>query len=212
MMIQSAIQKTPEPQTQDDAPEEAPEGGKFPRLKAVIRKKRHCLKRNNTVAKFTMTSSGCIKIGMLKKFMDNGVLDNIDILYWDAPDADLDPGMIPLVVDVLLKLAEAGVQIFLATNNCLFVRYLQARTDERHSVRYHSLYADKYASCSICTSGTRFSRIKETPIERDFFHLIDTISKSEMERPADFEEEEREKEEEAEPEMPEPPLSSKLRI
>lgn len=219
MMLIAAIQKIPETKQPDDSPkeeeeEETPARGQFPPLKAIARNRKHCLKQNSRIVKFTMSSPGCIKIGMLKKFMDNGVLDNIDMLFLDAPDADLDPGMIPAVVDLLLKLDDAGVQIFLATNNCLFVRYLQACSSHRHNVRYHSLYPKKFVSSRICSSGICFSRVEETPLKRDFFHLIYTISKSEMRHPEDLEDEEMEEmEEEAPvPEIPEPPLSSKLRI
>lgn len=56
-------------------------------------------------------------MGLLWKLIHNGLLEKETILLWGEPEANLNPEMFPLVVDILLELERAGVQIFIATHS-----------------------------------------------------------------------------------------------
>ena len=58
----------------------------------------------------------------------NGLLERGTILLWDEPEANLNPQLYPLVVEILLELQKNGVQIFIATHNYNFAKYLENKS------------------------------------------------------------------------------------
>ena len=51
-------------------------------------------------------------------------------MLWDEPEANLNPELYPLVVNILLALQKNGVQIFIATHSYNFAKYLEIRRSE----------------------------------------------------------------------------------
>lgn len=64
---------------------------------------------------FTLLAEGLRKLGLLWLLVRNGSLPNGSVLFWDEPEANLNPGLLTVVVDVLLQLQRSGVQILIAT-------------------------------------------------------------------------------------------------
>jgi len=58
---------------------------------------------------FTLVAEGIRKLALLWLLVTNGVLDKEATLYWDEPETNLNPSMIPLVVEVILELEKLGV-------------------------------------------------------------------------------------------------------
>ena len=87
-----------------------------------------------------MEAEGLRKLGLLWKLIRNGLLENGTILLWDEPEANLNPELFPLVVEILLELQRNGVQIFLATHSYNFAKYLEIRRSEKEQVQFHNLY------------------------------------------------------------------------
>lgn len=68
------------------------------------------------------------------------MLENGTILLWDEPEANLNPELYPLVVEILLELQKNGVQIFVATHSYNFAKYLEIRCTSKEQVMFHNLY------------------------------------------------------------------------
>lgn len=97
-------------------------------------------KKGGQKVDFSLEAEGFRKFGLLWKLIRNGLLEPNTILLWDEPEANLNPELYPVLVEVLLKLQEKGVQVFLATHSYNFAKYLEIRRKEPQQVCFHNLY------------------------------------------------------------------------
>ncbi len=98
------------------------------------------LKKDGRKVDFSLEAEGLRKLGLLWKLIRNGLLEEGTILLWDEPEANLNPELYPLVADILLELQRNGVQIFAATHNYNFAKYLEIRRTDIKQVMFHNLY------------------------------------------------------------------------
>lgn len=96
------------------------------------------LKKGSSRQEFNLVSEGIRKMALIWLLIKNGMLESGDILFWDEPEANLNPEYIPIIVDILLMLQKNGVQIFIATHDYFLSKYIDARKDEGDDVVYHS--------------------------------------------------------------------------
>ena len=73
------------------------------------------VENGNGKIEFMLLAEGLRKLGLLWLLVRNGSLPNGSVLFWDEPEANLNPGLLTVVVDVLLQLQRSGVQILIAT-------------------------------------------------------------------------------------------------
>jgi energy-coupling factor transporter ATP-binding protein EcfA2 len=64
-----------------------------------------------------LVSEGLRKIATVVHLINNGSLEKNDILFWDEPEANLNPALSKIVVHFLVGLAKQGVQVILATHD-----------------------------------------------------------------------------------------------
>lgn len=102
----------------------------------------YVLKKDGRKIDFSLEAEGLRKLGLLWKLIRNGLLEKDTILLWDEPEANLNPELFPLVVDILLELEEAGIQIFIATHSYNLAKYFEIRRKNEKQVQYHNLYKD----------------------------------------------------------------------
>lgn len=103
----------------------------------------YVLKSNGQKVDFSLEAEGLRKLGLLWKLIRNGLLEKGTILLWDEPEANLNPELYPLVAEILLELEENGVQIFAATHNYNFAKYLEIRRKNKEQVMFHNLYRSR---------------------------------------------------------------------
>lgn len=72
--------------------------------------------------------------------MKNGTLEKGAVLFWDEPEANINPVHIPLIVDMLLELQESGVQVFISTHDYILAKYFDIKTKDHQKIMFHSLY------------------------------------------------------------------------
>lgn len=93
-----------------------------------------------------LVAEGMKKLGMLLHLVGNGSLGKNSILFWDEPEAHLNPRYIKVVIDFLRVLANRGVQIFLATHDYLLSQRLslvaEANQSAPGSLQFISLYQE----------------------------------------------------------------------
>lgn len=100
----------------------------------------YVIKKDGGKIDFSLEAEGLRKLGLLWKLIRNGLLEKGTILLWDEPEANLNPELFPLVVDILLELEEAGIQIFIATHNYNLAKYFEIRRSKEDQVLFHNLY------------------------------------------------------------------------
>lgn len=100
----------------------------------------YVLKNDGRKTEFSLEAEGLRKLGLLWKLIRNGLLEKDAILLWDEPEANLNPELYPLVVEILLELQKSGVQIFIATHSYNFAKYLEIRREKKEQVIFHNFY------------------------------------------------------------------------
>lgn len=100
----------------------------------------YVVKKDGRKIDFSLEAEGLRKLGLLWKLIRNGLLESGTVLLWDEPEANLNPELYPLVAEILLELQKNGVQIFTATHNYNFAKYLEIRRTEKEQVMFHNLY------------------------------------------------------------------------
>ncbi|MEO5331193.1 MAG: AAA family ATPase [Magnetococcus sp. YQC-5] len=96
------------------------------------------LHQNNVSMEFALVSEGFRKLALVWQLVRNGSLCKETTLYWDEPEANLNPSLMQHVAKILLMLAEQGVQIFLATHDYAFLKELDYQK-EQTPVTYFAL-------------------------------------------------------------------------
>lgn len=100
----------------------------------------YVVKENGLKVEFSMEAEGLRKFGLLWKLISNGLLDRDSILLWDEPEANINPQLIPVLVDIILELHRKGVQVFLATHDYNLAKYFEVNRTRGDKVIFHSLY------------------------------------------------------------------------
>lgn len=129
------------------------------------------LKKGSSKQEFSLVAEGIKKMGLLWLLAKNGTLEKGSVLFWDEPEANINPAYLSTVAELLLELHRSGVQIFLSTHNYFLAKYIDIKRDERDSVCYHSLYfpADKKGVC--CENSEQFTLLENNPITKTYLQI-----------------------------------------
>lgn len=71
-----------------------------------------------------LLSEGYRKIASLVHLISNGSLMKNGVLFWDEPEANLNPQLVTKIAGILRQLAKSGVQVFIATHDFLLSQEL----------------------------------------------------------------------------------------
>lgn len=100
----------------------------------------YIVKENGNKVEFSLEAEGLRKFGLLWKLIRNGLIEKDTILLWDEPEANINPELMPIIVDILLELQREGVQIFIATHSYNLAKYFEIKRKDDDNVLFHSLY------------------------------------------------------------------------
>ena len=92
---------------------------------------------------FSLLSDGVRKLALLLVMARNGTLRKGAALFWEHPEASLNPKMFGAAIEALLELQRMGVQVFFATHSYAILKELDLRTEERDNVLFHTFYRDE---------------------------------------------------------------------
>lgn len=105
-----------------------------------------------------LTAEGWRKLGEILVLLKNGVLTQGSILFWDEPEANLNPALIKVIAHVIVQLGAIGVQVFLTTHSLFLLRELEYLSKLEHNdkfIRYIGLHPDGSIDQSYETSDLR---------------------------------------------------------
>ncbi len=99
-------------------------------------------KKGNAEFQMQMTAEGVKKIGILTTLIRNRQLNANSVLFLDEPETALHPEATRELVEMLMLMAKAGIQIFIATHNYFVLKqmYICAKRD---NVRTNCYKLDK---------------------------------------------------------------------
>jgi len=150
--------------------------------KVVVRNDEFFLINKQGDLEFTLLAEGFRKLALLYTLINNGTLLKGSALFWDEPEANLNPNLTDAVVDVLLALQRQGVQIFIATHDFMFLKWLQLKTDpKKDKVSYFSLYQGDEGEME-CSSTHDYSEISPNAVDTGYERLADEEIRREIRR------------------------------
>ena len=86
---------------------------------------RFYLKTDNGSMEMPLVAEGLRKLGMLARLIATGALLDKGYLFWDEPEANLNPVLIKQVAKSILDLSDSGIQVFIATHSLFLLRELE---------------------------------------------------------------------------------------
>jgi predicted ATPase len=119
-------------------------------------------KNNGDKFSFSSEAEGFRKFGLLWQLVMNKSISERGILLWDEPEANLNPKLIPALVDIIIALEQSGIQMFLATHDYFFAKFLEVRKNKNTNILYHALY--KKEDFVLCESGKEFELLENNSI------------------------------------------------
>lgn len=139
----------------------------------VIAKGEHFfLKNKQGNLEFTLLAEGMRKLALIWLLIQNGTLLSGSVLFWDEPEANLNPGLMGEVVEVILELQRMGVQVFLATHNYVLLKEFDLRKQKDDQVRYLSLFRDE-SEAVVAKASDSYLGVDPNEIAATFSDLYD---------------------------------------
>jgi ABC-type multidrug transport system ATPase subunit len=118
-----------------------------------------------------LVADGFKKIATLYQLIKNGLLEPGSTLFWDEPETHLNPILMDELIGVLLKLAQSGVQIFLATHNYVILKELDLQATPEDKVRYFGF--EMTANGTQVHATDDYAMLKPNPIMEQFDSIYD---------------------------------------
>lgn len=84
-----------------------------------------------------LVAEGLRKFGMLARLVSAGVLLESGYLFWDEPEANLNPKLVRYLARSIIQLGAAGTQVFLATHSMVLLREIELILAEREFSTLH---------------------------------------------------------------------------
>ena len=129
-------------------------------------------------------AEGFRKAGMLSRLLETGAIQPgiSGPLFWDEPEANLNPKLMKLLVRILLELSRNGQQIILATHDYVLLKWFDLLMDAGKDdlVHFHSLYHDADTYEIRAASTEDYLKITPNPIDEAFGFLINQEIENDM--------------------------------
>ncbi|OON99179.1 MAG: hypothetical protein ATN35_01880 [Epulopiscium sp. Nele67-Bin004] len=128
-------------------------------------------KIDGTMVRFDTEAEGLKKIGLIWQLLMNETITSGSALFWDEPEAFINPKFVPDLVEILLELSRNGVQIFVTTHDYIFSKYFGVKSNDGE-VLFHSLYKDDNNKVRYESDKT-FSGLNHNSIRDTFIQLYE---------------------------------------
>ena len=130
------------------------------------------LKNKSGELEFPLLAEGFRKLGLLYRLIQNESLTRGSMLFWDEPEANLNPNLSQTVVKILLELSQMGVQVFISTHDYVLLKEFQLASKTQDEVMYHSLYRNENGD--IEHSHTRnLDELSPNAIDSTYSRILD---------------------------------------
>ena len=140
--------------------------------RVVLRGNRFYLQDGDDLMEAQLLAEGVRKIGSLAHLIANGSLTTQGIVFWDEPEANLNPRLISLAVEVILELAARGVQVFLTTHDYLFSHTLSVIAEYKARpdipIRFFGFHRPAPGAPVRVEEGAALPDITHNPILEEF--------------------------------------------
>ena len=109
--------------------------------KIFLKNEKFYFSHGNREMDVNMAAEGWRKLGMVLQLLKNGGLGKGMVLLWDEPEANLNPKLIKLIAQVIVKLSHLEIQTFITTHSLFLLREIDMlvkadKTIKKGDVRY----------------------------------------------------------------------------
>lgn len=133
------------------------------------------LKSGSSKQEFNLIAEGIRKMALLWQLIKNGTLENGSVLFWDEPEANINPTYIPIIVEILLELQRKGVQVFISTHDYMLASYFEVKKIESDTLMFHSLSVTGKAYEVTYEKAEKFADLQNNSIISAFDKLLNEI-------------------------------------
>lgn len=133
------------------------------------------LKSGSSKQEFNLVAEGIRKMALLWQLVKNGTLEKGSILFWDEPEANINPTYISIIVEMLLELQRRGVQVFVSTHDYMLASYFEVKKNEEDNIVFHSFSHTGISREIAYEKSAKFSDLKSNPIISAFDKLLNEI-------------------------------------
>lgn len=128
-------------------------------------------------------SANCIaegfrKAGMLSRLLETGAIQPgvSGPLFWDEPEANMNPKLMRLFVQIILELSRNGQQIILATHDYVLLKWFDLLMDrgKEDQVLFQALYRDSVSGEIMIESADVYQQLNANAIASTFSNLYDS--------------------------------------
>jgi predicted ATPase len=122
-----------------------------------------------------LVAEGYRKWATIIQLIQNGILTKNSLLFWDEPESNINPMLIKPTVDLLIKLAEMGVQIFISTHSYFLLQEFELyqsvnrKNAKKMDINIYSLY--KKNDDILCEVSKKASELENNVIYDEFENL-----------------------------------------
>lgn len=129
-----------------------------------------------------LLAEGWRKIGSLIQLILNGSLIENGFLFWDEPEANLNPKLVTIIAKMLTSFAKSGVQVFISSHDYLLTNELSllvgTESDLKDLINFFSFSRISGQENVSIESGALLSDLKNDPILEEFAAHYDRENKS----------------------------------
>lgn len=123
-----------------------------------------------------LVAEGLRKIATLLYLVSNGEIKPNSILFWDEPEANLNPTLISTISTLLISLAANGIQIFIATHDYLLTHRLSLHAEflnESQPVDFRFFSLEKEDNQLLVENGNTLADIQNNAILDEYAAFYD---------------------------------------
>lgn len=136
-----------------------------------IRNDEFQLSSSGSNLEISLVAEGHRKLALIWQLIHNGSLFSNNTLFWDEPEANLNPSLMKEVTKILVMLAQRNVQIFVATHNYAFLKELEF-AKENIDVAFFALEKSKTEGI-IPHKFTEYTDISPNKIAEEYIRIYD---------------------------------------
>lgn len=101
--------------------------------KIIFKNNNFCLQTEEGDINIFLVAEGWRKLGMLSYLIANDSLTEHSILFWDEPEANLNPRLIKKLAQFLIELSQHNIQIVIATHSLFLMKYFDYLLNQQDS-------------------------------------------------------------------------------
>jgi len=113
----------------------------------------YLLEQDGTKREITLVAEGLRKLGTIFHLLANETIEKGSVIFWDEPEANLNPKVIKYVAKMMLELERAGVQIFIATHSLFLINEIEILRKKENKIQYFSFGFDNKKELRISQSS-----------------------------------------------------------